>query len=213
MNLFLQELHNLSSEGGWVFWGLLALAFGIAYSLLSIYRLLRFPAAPQPANLSWDELLKRQDLDEPTMKALEIVLVNEADAEETEHRLFSVLRRRLPFAFTIIGAAPLLGLLGTVSGMFATFRGLSQAAAQVPVDVISSGVSEALITTQTGLIIGVPSYIICSVLKIRTDRRHAAFRRLAAASRSRTCLHPDRSSEKLSPDEGPQPAAISYSHA
>ncbi|MEM6279078.1 MAG: MotA/TolQ/ExbB proton channel family protein [Verrucomicrobiota bacterium] len=76
--------------------------------------------------------------------------------------------RRLDFCFVLIGTAPLVGLLGTVSGMLDTFSGLSVSSGSAPVETISHGISKALITTQTGLVIAIPSFILCTILK----RRH-----------------------------------------
>jgi len=79
------------------------------------------------------------------------------------------LRRRFDFAFILIGVAPLVGLLGTVSGMFATFDGMAAGSA-APLGAVSRGVSEALITTQAGLIIAVPAFIACTLLRSRANR-------------------------------------------
>jgi biopolymer transport protein ExbB len=176
---------QLLRHGGWVFGGLLLLAFAIAYSLLSILRLLRFPHAAPPPGTSWVRLLRQADHHEDDLRAAAPLLGTQTAAGEFEFQLFGKLHRRFPFVFTLIGAAPLLGLLGTVTGMFATFHGLSLSASRAPVDVISGGISEALITTQTGLIIAVPASILCSLLKIRADRRRAAFRKLALACRTK----------------------------
>ncbi|MGY8644132.1 MAG: MotA/TolQ/ExbB proton channel family protein [Verrucomicrobiales bacterium] len=46
-----------------------------------------------------------------------------------------------------------------------------------PIDVISGGISEALITTQTGLIIGVPTFMVCAFLKSRHEELVLNFRR------------------------------------
>ncbi|MEM7011335.1 MAG: MotA/TolQ/ExbB proton channel family protein [Verrucomicrobiota bacterium] len=79
------------------------------------------------------------------------------------------IKRRIEFCFVLIGAAPLVGLLGTVDGMLKTFSGLSRSTGggSAPIDAISGGISEALITTQTGLIIAVPTLIVCTILNIR----------------------------------------------
>ncbi|MEC8972678.1 MAG: MotA/TolQ/ExbB proton channel family protein, partial [Verrucomicrobiota bacterium] len=55
--------------------------------------------------------------------------------------------RRLVFLNTLVATAPLLGLLGTVMGMLVTFKGLSVGGGKL-VDVVASGISEALITTE-----------------------------------------------------------------
>jgi len=78
------------------------------------------------------------------------------------------ISRRIDFCFVLIGAAPLVGLLGTVSGMLTTFSGLAARTTAAPMENISRGISEALITTQTGLIIAVPTFIVGTLLK----RRH-----------------------------------------
>ena len=98
--------------------------------------------------------------------------------QEIGQRLFSRPERRFPFAFVMISVAPLIGLLGTVSGMFKTFGGMASNVAISPIDVISGGISEALITTQTGLVIGVPTFIVCAWLKSRHDALVIRFRRL-----------------------------------
>jgi biopolymer transport protein ExbB len=54
-----------------------------------------------------------------------------------------------------VGAAPLLGLLGTVTGMLATFAALSAGSGgDKTMELVASGISEALVTTETGLVIG-----------------------------------------------------------
>ncbi|NNE90634.1 MAG: MotA/TolQ/ExbB proton channel family protein [Verrucomicrobiales bacterium] len=186
---FTVELLTLSNEGGWVLWALVALAFGIAFALISIWQGLQFHDAPAVAD--WKSLLRKSgELPAQRLSALRDS-VGQGDLtirlNEIENRLFSKSKRRIPFAFVLIGAAPLIGLLGTVSGMFTTFDGLAGVSTSAPVDVISRGVSEALITTQAGLIIGVPSFIVCTLLKIRHDRLCAGFQRLSAAlSRTKT---------------------------
>jgi biopolymer transport protein ExbB len=56
-----------------------------------------------------------------------------------------------------VGAAPLLGLLGTVTGMLATFAALaSGSGGEQTMALVSKGISEALITTETGLVIALP---------------------------------------------------------
>jgi len=55
----------------------------------------------------------------------------------------------------LTASAPLLGLLGTVIGMVATFRAVSQGFGDTAVQV-SAGISQALITTQCGLFIAIP---------------------------------------------------------
>jgi biopolymer transport protein ExbB len=56
-----------------------------------------------------------------------------------------------------VSAAPLVGLLGTVTGMLATFEALaSGSGGEKTMSMIAAGISEALITTETGLVIALP---------------------------------------------------------
>lgn len=179
--LWLRELQALCREGGWVFGPLVVLAFGIYFTLLSIFSLLRFPEAPPPGRTGWHALLRRQEIEETDRSLVRQWFGQDSAAGELEQRLFGKLRRRIPFALTLISAAPLLGLLGTVSGMFACFHGLTVPAGRSATDTISLGISEALITTEAGLVIALPAFIVCSILKSRAERLESGFKRLTAA--------------------------------
>lgn len=74
-----------------------------------------------------------------------------------------------------VTAAPLLGLLGTVTGMLTTFGALSSGAGgDATMVAVSDGISEALITTETGLVIAIPGLFFNYQLK-RMHERYEAF--------------------------------------
>lgn len=181
---FREELMEMMAAGGWVFWGLMALAFGIAFSLLSISRSLRFEDAPGLPSSEWRKLLRNGEIDGPRFAQL-LALLRGRELTSTlrtfDEMLFARARRRIPFAFILISTAPLLGLLGTVSGMLLTFRGMASSGVRPPVDIISEGISEALITTQTGLVIGVPAYIVCCLLQGQCERLSMHFHQVESA--------------------------------
>ena len=54
---FTIALGELATDGGWVFWALIGLAFGIGFSLLSIGYFLRNPNAPHLSQTQWRQLL------------------------------------------------------------------------------------------------------------------------------------------------------------
>ncbi|MDZ8118152.1 MotA/TolQ/ExbB proton channel family protein [Pontiella agarivorans] len=179
----LQELTALSSQGGFAFYALVALAFAIAYALISISHALLLPGAPVLPQHQWQYMLSRRDIPPRMIHQLANALDPDKPDEhfhELDHQLFANLERRFPFAFVLIGTAPLIGLLGTVSGMLTTFSGMGSAHA-VSVDAVSAGVSEALITTQAGLVIGVASLFICSIMRFRYEQLKSGFLRLEAA--------------------------------
>lgn len=79
------------------------------------------------------------------------------------------VNRRLAFAAILVGTAPLTGLLGTVTGMLATFAGLAVSSGGNTIDLVAGGISEALITTQTGLVLAIPGYVLINTAKRRRD--------------------------------------------
>lgn len=89
--------------------------------------------------------------------------------DEIQNIYLAKLDRQRNFLYILIGVAPLMGLLGTVTGMLSTFRGMSTGGGADTVDLIAGGISEALITTQTGLIIAIPAYIISYLVMKRRN--------------------------------------------
>ena len=72
-----------------------------------------------------------------------------------------------------VGTAPLLGLLGTVTGMLATFGALSSGSGgDKTMDLVAKGISEALITTETGLVIALPGLFF----RYRMTRKHERYK-------------------------------------
>jgi biopolymer transport protein ExbB len=72
---------------------------------------------------------------------------------------FPALTKRLGGLLAIARVAPLLGLLGTILGMYRTFFALQQSGSYANMSVLSQGMAEALITTATGLIIAVFAFL------------------------------------------------------
>ena len=81
-----------------------------------------------------------------------------------------LLERRIEVIDTVITAAPLMGLLGTITGMMASFRVLSEKGVNEP-NAITGGVAEALIATATGLVIA----LVCLVAYNYLSRRIKEF--------------------------------------
>jgi len=73
-----------------------------------------------------------------------------------------------------IAVCPLLGLLGTVTGMLATFGALATGSGgDQTMDAIAKGISEALITTETGLVVALPGMFFHYQLARHRDRYEA----------------------------------------
>ena len=82
--------------------------------------------------------------------------------------------RDLRFMRRAVSTAPLMGLLGTVTGMLTTFQGLATGGGgDKTLDVVAGGISEALITTETGLVIAVPGLFFHYYLTRQRDKYQA----------------------------------------
>lgn len=78
------------------------------------------------------------------------------------------LQRGLPFIAIASATAPLLGLLGTVTGMIGTFERINIFGTN-DTNVIAGGISEALVTTEVGLIVAIPALIVHALLSRRVQ--------------------------------------------
>ncbi|SHK44579.1 MULTISPECIES: MotA/TolQ/ExbB proton channel family protein [Reichenbachiella] len=74
------------------------------------------------------------------------------------------LEKNLTLLATISGAAPMIGFLGTVTGMIQAFMSIAQEEGAVSPKLLSSGIYEAMITTAAGLFVGIISYIAYNFL-------------------------------------------------
>ncbi len=82
----------------------------------------------------------------------------------------SQLRRYLRFFNAISNLTPLLGLLGTVTGMIEAFNSIAQADAMGRPELLASGIGSALITTAAGLCVAIPAYAAYVYFLGRTDK-------------------------------------------
>lgn len=101
-------------------------------------------------------------------------------AEISSHYIPAVTRR-LKYSALLVSTAPLLGLLGTVMGMLQTFAGLAVSSGGDTVDRVAGGISEALITTQTGLVLAIPGYVMVHTIYRKRDSLVVFFTKLEIA--------------------------------
>jgi biopolymer transport protein ExbB len=100
------------------------------------------------------------------------------DAVESQRRR---LERFMPTLSTIITAAPMLGILGTVLGIISSFEILSHQTATTDPHSVSQGIAEALITTAAGLVIALVTLFPYNALRAQIDRTISRIELLAAA--------------------------------
>lgn len=102
------------------------------------------------------------DIDENLGERLESIVYAKAD------RYIENMEENLSFLNVIIGVAPMLGLLGTITGMISSFNALNERTAN-PM-AVTSGIGEALITTVFGLIISMVALCIHALLADRVKK-------------------------------------------
>jgi biopolymer transport protein ExbB len=83
------------------------------------------------------------------------------------------VNRRLAFVNVLVISAPLFGLLGTVLGMLLTFKAIGIGGGSTS-DIIAKGISEALVATQTGMMVAIPGLLMTHVAK-RWRNEYVAF--------------------------------------
>ena len=185
-------------KGGWMMWPLLTCSLlALAFIAERLYGLSRVPgeetaeqeleaaeAALQRGgeegavehfkqnggvlNYIFAALLKRYDT---------LVLEQREDIEDmrqelitaTEEAAVAYLGRFLNALGTIGMIAPLLGLLGTITGMIKAFDSIARAGVGDPA-AVAGGISEALITTASGLIVAIPTIVFHRYLSGRADK-------------------------------------------
>lgn len=100
-------------------------------------------------------------------ETMETVLLDAQEAEVRE------LERYLPALAAIGNIAPLLGLLGTVTGMIKAFMVIQEMGGKVNAVVLAGGIWEAMLTTAFGLMVALPTMAAHSYLSARVERFHA----------------------------------------
>ncbi|MDA7916447.1 MotA/TolQ/ExbB proton channel family protein [Verrucomicrobia bacterium] len=114
------------------------------------------------------------------------------DSQEIRRRLTEIastwlpwVNRRIQILVVFVMAAPLLGLLGTVLGMLRTFAALGQKSGD-SLALISMGISEALITTEVGLLIAVPGALAIYLVRLKRNQFQGFLVRLESRALLRT---------------------------
>ncbi len=82
----------------------------------------------------------------------------------------SKLEKGVALIGMISGAAPMLGFLGTVTGMIRAFYDMSMAGNNIDIELLSTGIYEAMVTTVGGLIVGILAYIFYNIIVSKIDK-------------------------------------------
>ncbi|MBE9000621.1 MULTISPECIES: MotA/TolQ/ExbB proton channel family protein [unclassified Nostoc] len=180
------EISNLFTAGGVVMWPLLAFSLlGVALiieriifwvrinnrqnkvvrEVLQLYRLDNVVSALDKLQKNADLPIARiflaaLELEEPTPEEFRLALESEAQAE------IPLLKRSQNIFETIIGLAPLLGLLGTVLGLINSFASLNIGdVGGTKTTGVTSGISEALVSTASGLVVAIFTLLFANTFR------------------------------------------------
>jgi len=74
------------------------------------------------------------------------------------------LERHIGGLISIIGIEPLMGFLGTITGLIKAFMAWEKAGSDITVSALAMGIYEAMITSAAGLSVAVPYYLICNFI-------------------------------------------------
>ncbi|MDD5019922.1 MAG: MotA/TolQ/ExbB proton channel family protein [Candidatus Omnitrophica bacterium] len=95
--------------------------------------------------------------------AIENRLLSRLELEKVLERMgnhyVKILEKRLGGLVSIVGISPLMGFLGTITGLIRAFMAWEKAGNEVTVSALASGIYEAMITTAAGLIVAIPYYL------------------------------------------------------
>jgi biopolymer transport protein ExbB len=178
---------EIVQAGGWLMWPIIGCSVvAVAITLERLWTLQDRRVLPaRVADHVW-ELVQHNQLDAKQIQQVqqssplgEVLAVGLAyrhaprdvlkeAVEDTGRHVVHDLERYLSPLGTIAAISPLLGLLGTVSGMIRSFTAITTEGVANPA-VLAGGISEALVATAAGLTVAIPSLIAYRYLRGRVD--------------------------------------------
>ena len=190
--MIIQDILIIWKSGGWVMIPLSLLAILIYVTCFDLILHLNNYKIDLGRNDQWKSWIQNPNL--APKQAKEIISYSQENLsstkhlrsrfEEIQHNLIDDVERKLIFLNTLVAAAPLMGLLGTVIGMFSTFSAIASEAGSETVDRVAAGISEALITTQTGLFIALPGIFLILIIRHQKSAIESALLRIESQSLS-----------------------------
>ncbi len=180
---------DMAIKGGWIMIPLILLSFVAVYIFIERYLAINKSAAE---DLSFMNKIKEyihdgkidsayslcQQVDNPVSRMIEKGIsrigrplqdVNTA-IENVGNLEISRLEKGLPTLATVAGGAPMIGFLGTVIGMIKAFFDMANAGNNIDVSLLSSGIYTAMVTTVTGLVVGIIAYFAYNFLVARVEK-------------------------------------------
>jgi len=165
-------LEHLEKGGLWAIPIILFACFALTIALLKAAQLLRLNKIKMHSQLQLQKLFISKNSSEfnGMQQQLFNLTLQSEKGQIRDDQLFNQLIHDKHKLDNFIGAiavtaavAPLLGLLGTVSGMIETFKMMTLFGSGDP-EVVSGGIAQALITTELGLVVAIPALVLNALL-------------------------------------------------
>ena len=195
MEVSLQKIFEIWLSGGWVMIPLFLLSFLLYTQAFRLVISIMDTKLPSNEEFAWREWILEPEKAKGKIK--EIICYTQENTQSIEYvrmrfdeiriTQLATIQQQLKFVKCLVAAAPLLGLLGTVLGMLQTFLGISTSGGVETAAVVASGISEALVTTETGLTIALPALFMVMFIQRQTHQEEAKLARLE--SLTLTCLN------------------------
>ena len=183
-------IEHVVKGGIWVVPILLFALIATVIGLFKVVQLVRLPKViPVRSQAMLDKFLQTGGAARAQFKGMQANLLSIAEQattfRERDDQLFVQLQQDRQTLDKWINAvavtaavAPLLGLLGTVSGMIETFRMMTSFGSSDP-EVISGGIAKALVTTELGLIVAIPALIMNALLSRKARQYYSELENFA----------------------------------
>jgi len=167
------DLKERIQQGGWI--GYIILGLGVIGLLIALQRFIFLTVVGR--GIDKQRSVSEVSLNNPLGRILSVYSSDkDNDVETLSLKLDEAILREIPkierglITLAVLAAiAPMLGLLGTVSGMIETFQSITLFGTGDP-KLMSGGISQALVTTELGLAVAIPILLIHSAISSKSNR-------------------------------------------
>ncbi len=206
-----EHILQIWADGGWVMWPLLGVCLMLFVVGLRLWLDLARRQHRRLREDEWQRWVRQPELAEGEVGEIIRFTTAGRTAEEVSQRFAEVsaaelpaIDRRLGTLGTLVAAAPLVGLLGTVLGMLVTFQALAGGGGGKVTEAMADGISQALFPPEVGLCIALPGLLLTHLIRRQRQEYEAFLARLESYTIQhfrKTLPPPDRSAT-------PAPAAV-----
>jgi biopolymer transport protein ExbB len=173
---YVAQVNTLATDGGWLMYPLTLLAFLIYFEAIRLWlKILAHPIYRSKKSPHSEKLVHWLAVHVKTKESNPLVELK--SFEHLRSHIMQYFQRRSIMIGRFVKSGPLLGLLGTVMGMLDTFQGMTNHGLDRS-ENMAAGISQALITTQYGLLVAIPGMVLLSAIHHSLQRFNRNFKSL-----------------------------------